>query len=242
MQETRLLEIVLPKWPQMLVTGKSVTVEQAKDIIFRTDTFFTDASVHSGGNCRAFNAEYRNKAGLTALQVFRNNPGGHSWVDVDWDRRDYLCRRLGVVRTRYVRNEWGSCSFVGGPHGWCHPDGTIAFTNNVGKWPSVVELLDDWADIAQAFPYLDLHVSLMSGESSMRDTVPLVNIRVVNGQATVESPDLTVHSEQVLADPDTELEQAKWIALIRDSSNELGLAEDWYDEFAARVRCHITKL
>ena len=28
----------LPKWPQMLVVGKDITVEQAKEIIFATDS------------------------------------------------------------------------------------------------------------------------------------------------------------------------------------------------------------
>ena len=45
----------LPKWPQMIVTGKRVTVDQAKEIIFRTDSFLSDASDYSGGNARNFN-------------------------------------------------------------------------------------------------------------------------------------------------------------------------------------------
>ncbi len=35
-----LLNRNLPKWPQMLVTGDSLTIEQAKEIIRRTDRFF----------------------------------------------------------------------------------------------------------------------------------------------------------------------------------------------------------
>ena len=45
----------LPKWSQMIVTGKNVTVEQAKDIIFRTDYFLTDPSKYSAGNDDQFN-------------------------------------------------------------------------------------------------------------------------------------------------------------------------------------------
>ena len=32
-----LLDVGLPKWPQMIVWGESITTEQAYDIIMRTD-------------------------------------------------------------------------------------------------------------------------------------------------------------------------------------------------------------
>jgi hypothetical protein len=48
----------LPKWPQMIVTGKPVTVENAKDIIFRTDSFLTSSDEFSGGNNKEFNDWY----------------------------------------------------------------------------------------------------------------------------------------------------------------------------------------
>lgn len=237
-------EIVLPKWPQMLASGKSVTPEQAKDIIFKTDYFFTDASPYSGGNCREFSEQYRVKAGLETLQYVRNSANdGHSWIDVDWDRQDLLRHRLGVVLTRYVHNDWASSSYVGGPHGWCHPDGTIGFSDNVGKWPTVNELLEDWTDIAQAFPYLDLHITLMDSESyADGPRTALFNIRVIGGYAMVEQPDLTVHDKQIMQRPDQEVQNAEWIARLQDNSLELGLPEEWYDEFADRVREMITTL
>lgn len=40
-----LLDRGLPKWPQMLVTGASVTKEQALEIIRRTDSFFSSPMV-----------------------------------------------------------------------------------------------------------------------------------------------------------------------------------------------------
>ena len=45
-----LLDRGLPKWPQMLVTGASVTKEQALEIIRRTDSFFS----YPHGNDHAF--------------------------------------------------------------------------------------------------------------------------------------------------------------------------------------------
>jgi hypothetical protein len=40
-EDVTLLDRGLPKWPQMRVEGVPVTLEQAKEIIRRTDTFFT---------------------------------------------------------------------------------------------------------------------------------------------------------------------------------------------------------
>lgn len=48
----------LPKWPQMIVTGKPVTIDQAKEIIFRTDSFLTSSDEFAGGNNREFNEWY----------------------------------------------------------------------------------------------------------------------------------------------------------------------------------------
>ena len=45
----------LPKWPGMKLTGNSVSIEQAKDIISRTDKFIIDMSKDAGGNNREWN-------------------------------------------------------------------------------------------------------------------------------------------------------------------------------------------
>ena len=225
----------LPKWPQMLVSGKPVTVEQAKDIILRTDRFLTDADDYAGGNAREFNRYYREMAGLTQIQKTKQYPEGHSYITADWDLQDKVKDALGVIETEYVRNDWASCSFIGGPHGWCHPDGTIHFDDNVGKWPSIEEIFREWGDIAQEFPYLDLHVTLMSGESCDDYSRPVINIRVVNGEATLAEPDDTVHSYQKQTSED-KLEQ--FVETMRNfgTSREIGLPAKWYEEFAERVR------
>ena len=98
----------LPKWPQMLVTGKSVSTEQAKEIILRTDDFFTDASDYGGGNDREFNRNYRKLAGLNQLQVEKRYPEGHPYNDVDWDRMYAMRNALGVLSLEYIGTDWAS--------------------------------------------------------------------------------------------------------------------------------------
>ena len=224
-----LIDISLPKWPQMIVAGKPVTVEQAKDIIFRTDRFLTEFSEYSGGNYRKFNKEYRDKAGITSVLPA---------IIKDRQLRDEIYDELRVIwpDIRYVLNDWGSSNFIGGPHGWCSPSGKISYRYNVGKWPSVQEIQEDWQEIATAFPYLDLNVTLMSGESCEEDTSqPLVNIRVLGGIATLQDPDLSVHSKR------EESDESKGDFDI-ETHSEIGLPLEWYNEFAAMVKATIEEV
>ena len=225
----------LPKWPQMIVTGESITPDQAFDIIFRTDDFLTDASEHSGGNNREFGNWYRKSAGLDALQVERKYPEGHTYMDQDWDRREQLHAAIGFVSTEYVSNDWSACCFIYGPHGWCHPDGQIQYVDNVGKWPKEREIYDEWTTIASAWPFLDLHVTLMSGESCEDDTEPLINFRVVNGTVEVCRPDLTVHNKIASRSSDD-----MFAALSQGREN--GLPNSWYTRAAAIVKEKIASL
>lgn len=229
----------LPKWSQMLVTGKQVTVEQAKEIIFRTDEFLTDATTYGGGNARKFNAEYRRLAGLDLLQFERTARDGHTYTDIDWDKHNELQERLNIVETLHAKNSWASCSYAGGPHGWCSPAGVISYSDNVGKWPSIGEIIDDWTKIAQAFPYLDLHVTLMSGESCEDDTEAVINIRVVDGKAFAEAPDESVH---VIPERRDMLESFIELMNSTGGEREIGLPIDWYDEFAANVKAVVVDI
>lgn len=229
----------LNKWPQMLVTGKPVTVEQAKDIIFRTDEFLTDPYEFSGGNARQFNQAYREQAGLTLIMETRKYDNGREYTMPDYDKLSAIKEQLGIVSTNYVTNDWASCSFIGGPHGWCHPDGTIGFSDNVGKWPSIEEIVEDWQRIATAFPYLDLHVTLMDGESCEDGTTAVINIRVLNGAVSVEKPNERVHDGVGVVTED-QLVQGFLEALRANThSRELGLPMSWYTEFAEKVRAAV---
>jgi len=221
------LNIELPKWPQMIVTGKQVRIEHAKEIIFRTDSFLTDCSKYAGGNNQEFNDWYRKKSGLSLIN--------------EYAVVDEIRSKIGYVETNYVRNDWASCSFVYGPHGWCSPKGHIVYVDNVSKWPDVKEVFEDWASLAQAFPYLDLNVTLMNGEGCEEGTMPLINIRVVDGDASFEEPSLDVHDNELMASVDrSSLAMMMRINSVGDV--EFGLPIGWYEEFAAVVRAVIIDL
>jgi hypothetical protein len=243
LSQEELLQKSLPKWPQMIVSGKSVTPDQASDIIFRTDSFLTDYCEWSGGNAKEFNNWYREIAGLNYLREKYevNTIEGLRYI---WDIHTQLRESLGYIKTEYVHNSWASCAFIFGPHGWCHPDGTIQYSDNIGKWPDIQEVLNEWNRIASAFPYLDLNVTLMNGEGCEDFICPVVNIRIVDGIATLQEPNLTVHSqiEDLVNDKSKLMDAAYKISYQDPVSRECGLSKSTYEQFAKIVHDEIKKL
>ena len=176
-------KVSLPKWPQMRVWGRAVSPRQASDIIVRTDSFWSSQG-HDGNN-HQFEAEL-----CRALDVPRI---GDAAGDVAWRALHEAWERfqdsIGYISTEYVRNSWISAASIGGPHGWCQPDGRIFFEDNVGKWPSAEKVMADWAQLAEAFPFLDLEAALMTGESCEDGTSVAVVFAVANGAVTAHGAD-----------------------------------------------------
>jgi hypothetical protein len=116
---------------------------------------------------------------------------------VDWPKytttvyRDIerFSKDIGALDLHYLHNSRIASSWVGGPHGWCDWSGAITSANyNIGKWPSVREVFDDWSAIAAAFPFLRLWSQLYSGETCEDGTTPLVEFVIGEGKATVCRP------------------------------------------------------
>jgi hypothetical protein len=142
---------------------------------------------------------------------------------------------MEMVHTSYVTNNWCASCYVGGPHGWCSPDGTIASWHNYGKWPSVAEIVADWEMLLKAFPYLDLVCTLHSGETCENEVVPVCSIVVGNGKVEVRQPDMSLHSALPPTDDDND---AAFMASILKSMNgnfdyEHGWPAGWVEEFGA---------
>ena len=96
----------LPKWPQLMIVGDDVTIEQAKDIILKTDDFLTSCSEYSGGNATQFNDQYRKVSTLETL-----------WGK--WDLEIELRKELGCVNLGYIPSQYASSAFIYGPYGFC---------------------------------------------------------------------------------------------------------------------------
>ena len=176
------------KWPGTFISGTKITPEQALEVIRRTDTFFISGY---GG----YDREYEEKA-LEILDHPYKNGGAYprdmkmdDWA-ARWKAKEQWDADWGIVQTEYIDNSWISCSYIGGPHGWCHPDGTIAMAMNVGKWPNSDEIYADLKTLATAFPFLDMQVLMIRDEITSGDIFPTIGFLVKNGRVR---PVLSTH-------------------------------------------------
>lgn len=175
----------LPKWPQLIITGEPVSEEQALEIIRRTDYFFKNGF---GGNNHKFNDKVIKTVKLPQFDgskvgdEFFDNYALYAQAEKEWKKNwQYLT-------TAYVCNDWISCAYIGGPNGWMHPDGIIGFSENIGKWPEIKEVYDDFCRIAKAFPFLNMEATLMNGEQCEDDTKPVVSFKIKEGKVRVIDP------------------------------------------------------
>jgi hypothetical protein len=236
-----LLNRGLPKWPQMVVTGERVDMKQAKEIIRRTDSFFTCGY---GGNDQDFDAEIANLLKIPHVNTYgdKKNPyaqhEGESFHDF-WERCDKWKADWGCLETQYVRNSWISSSFVGGPSGWCHPTGRIGHVDNVGKWPSCEDVRDDWKIIAEAFPFLKVGVTLHSGESCEDGIEPVCSLMVEAGTVIPVNPaNVNVHEghEEAQRAPGRsglDMEADLYLLMTKNpNEREHGLSSQWLLDYA----------
>lgn len=166
------INVELPKWPQMIVTGDTISSNQALEIIRRTDNFFTNG----GGNYHGWNDKVEKLTKMVNVFNFE-----HGDYDQLYKARKYWEMRWGYISCEYVQNDWISCCYILGPHGWCHPDGKIGYCDNIGKWPSLCDIQGDWEKIAKEFPFLNITATLMDSESEQSGN-PVVHLVISKGQ------------------------------------------------------------
>jgi len=217
----------LPKWPQMIVRGQPVTLDQAKEIIRRTDRSFTS---HLSGNDHKTVRNIAQRLGLPAsMYSAYDGQAVDKAAERDWRAGEAFRELWGTINTEYVHNNWVSSSFIYGPHGWCHPDGTISYDHNVGKRPDIDAIIKDWDALATAFPFLDVTITVMNGESCEDGTRPVVTLKVKDGNVTVCPPEPA---------PDPVMTPQEQTALMMEvlSNNvgrECGIPMEWIDEWGA---------
>lgn len=256
----------LPKWPAAYVTGRRVTEEQAKEIIFRTDTTLTAFSKYGFGNCHEFGKHLMETFGwlqfITAeeKQWFNRDAAGnldevataqakaemerliHPFENF-WDFRQAWCDEMQVLSPEYVYNSWAASAYIYGPTGWCRPDGVIHFEgHNYGKWPDVSDIVADWELLAQAFPYLDIQCTLFNGESCDEHAEPVITILVKDQTVKTVHADLSLHVVDGAPKQKPTLDDAISRLMLDNLSREIGLPMSWYEEFGEKSRAAIAKV
>lgn len=189
--------IGLPKWPALAVVGKPVTREQAMEIIIRTDDLYFSS------NDREFDRELNETMFDIQISVdgfgserdaickkLEIDPNGNVWKEIDEYKRPFL-ESIKPLDIHYLHNSRIVSSWIGGPHGWCDWDGNIGSRNyNIGKYPTVEVIYEEWQKIAKAFPFLELTCQLMSHEAGPDDGVdkPSIEFRIKGGKVKMVQP------------------------------------------------------
>jgi hypothetical protein len=173
MGDRALLKVGLPKWPAIVVVGEPVAIDEAAEIIVRTDGFLFSTNDHE-----------------FATQLYAAI-GVHSdgLSPSDWDAFRAVKEEYRVLPLDYLTTARIASAYIGGPHGWIDWKGNVfTSTTNIGKYPWVLEVLNEWGRIAEAFPFLSLRCQLYNAESGESGGEPVVEFAVEEGRVELRAP------------------------------------------------------
>lgn len=179
-----LLNLELTKWPQLVVTGKNVTTEQAAEIIIRTTNLWFTSNEE---DIEEKLYEIIDKTFKFTYEIDKNTKNSGEKKAL---RRDLLSN-YNSLDLHYLENERIVNCWVDGTKGWLSWSGEVGCSNyNIGKWPTTTEVYKEWKLIAKAFPYLDLQCQLMSGESCEKEEEikPVIEYIIKNGDVQIKTP------------------------------------------------------
>ena len=195
MKNQDFFNLTLPKWPAFVVVGEPVTPEQAAEIILRTDSLYFSTNDHSwAGQLNAYLYRVSPCTSFSCNEAICELLGLPNGGDFDkaYEYKRAIHESVGKIPLNYLNNHQIASSWIGGAHGWCSWNGEIGCSNyNIGKWPSVGDVYDEWERIAKAFPFLELKCQLMNheaGEDDAFDPGPVVEFRIKNGLVKMAKP------------------------------------------------------
>lgn len=199
----------LTKWPRLLVVGESITPTQANEVLIRTCQ-----PAYLSSNDKMWDAVVREVMGFAddtpPRELYEDGRANErwEWLRERWNHNNKRTRDLGIIGLEYLYTSRISSSWIGGPHGWCSWDGKIGCSNyNIGKWPSVQEVTNEWRDIAEALPFLDLTAQLITDEGAGELAVEW---RVKGGVVTVN-----LEPQTVLSVPDLDEDRSERLADVK---------------------------
>jgi hypothetical protein len=173
-----------------LASGKSVTLEQAYEIILRT-TNFNYLDNNPGSYMKSNNV--LKSLGLPEIDC-------HGRID-DWVVLQDFYTSIGSIEPsiEYLLNHQFYTSYIGGRHGWIDWSGYYHSNDiSVGKYPDLRSLWIECKTIATAFPFLDCTFQFISERNGFEDESgtlikePIAQYRLLNGKVTFRLVDTTI--------------------------------------------------
>jgi hypothetical protein len=191
MTKKELFDLNLHKWPTLIVKGNKITKEQAQEILIRTDNLGFSTNDHVFAS-QLYELVYGVKSDKKMYHISLRD----YFEDENdkWNKAEELKNKIKekykiISNLEYLNNNRIVSSWIGGPHGWCSWDGYIGCNNyNIGKYPSVEEIYNEWKLIAAAFPFLELKCQLLSGETCEDDLYPIIEFSLKNGKVKIYKP------------------------------------------------------
>lgn len=189
----------LIKWPSFIVKGEKIKEEQAWEILLRTqDDYYTNdkrnkRKIHKILEKPLYDDFVPERDDTESLQEYEERRKRYF--------QKYLLasnkygKKIKSIGLYYIKNEAVCSCWGGGANSWIQWNGEIVNTDgkNIGKYPTVIEVANDWGAIAKNFPYLNLKCQLWNCEAWFPETVdndpkPVVEFEIVNGQVIVQFP------------------------------------------------------
>jgi len=156
-------------YPNYIVSGKSITPEQALDVICCTDRFW-------------WNFDNLDSPLYILLDpIFKLK------------KRDYW--KYGIKCYLFLDNCWisGTVEDEKIGSGWCYPDGSIYKGIQEHSHCNFIDLYLNWWSIAKKFPFLELNIVFCNGTVGMQSfktkkSEPLVIMKTNNGKVMLFDP------------------------------------------------------
>lgn len=202
----------LPRSARLVVQGEPVSPEQADVILVRTRYPWVLSED------KEWQAELEQILGLpdserehVMMSEALSRGMTHDWSS-HFTASEKAWKRLGLIQLELLHNhQIESFSYLG-PHGWCDWDGNIGCSRyDIGKWPTVGKITQEWGLIAGAFPYLTL------------DCQVLDEAHRVAAQWRVEGGSVRPAQITSLVRP---LEEVRFTPVLFDSSWERGVSAE----------------
>lgn len=163
---------VFPKWAAITLEGKSVTPQQALEIIIRTD----DWSMYYGHD--AWTKSIQQLVGWN----FKPN-------EYCYDSFMQFKESIGSLGLQYLSTDRIDSSYVEGANGWCDFEGKIYLNSkNIGKYADSAIVYEEFKLIAKEFPFLDFVCQIWSKEYCEEGARPVIEYRVKSGDVEVFEP------------------------------------------------------